>query len=45
MSRPFVVVVLFQSTRPSWGATILYTLKYSKLKISIHAPLVGRDII
>ena len=34
---------LFQSTRPVWGATIIY-MKYGNLTvISIHAPRVGRD--
>ena len=34
---------LFQSTRPSRGATQLAKLLYDNQKISIHAPLAGRD--
>ena len=33
----------FQSTRPSWGATIHYMYTYWGILISIHAPLAGRD--
>ena len=35
----------FQSTRPSWGATARLDCLLELLLISIHAPLVGRDII
>ena len=34
----------FQSTRPSWGATFISSRTLSKHFISIHAPLVGRDL-
>ena len=34
----------FQSTRPVWGATPLGLSITSTLKISIHAPRVGRDL-
>ena len=37
------VVIGFQSTHPSWGATILISLPCLKKKISIHAPIVGCD--
>ena len=33
----------FQSTRPSWGATVAHTGIALAIPISIHAPLVGRD--
>ena len=33
----------FQSTRPVWGATSLYTASWMGIAISIHAPRVGRD--
>ena len=39
----FRTVVIFQSTRPSRGATQLAKLLYDNQKISIHAPLAGRD--
>ena len=35
--------VLFQSTRPVWGATIRTARKTTTSTISIHAPRVGRD--
>ena len=35
---------VFQSTRPVWGATSVYKGKTVFLRISIHAPRVGRDI-
>ena len=34
---------LFQSTRPSRGATIAAEAQTGRLHISIHAPLAGRD--
>ena len=34
---------VFQSTRPVWGATEIYVMVFQALKISIHAPRVGRD--
>ena len=33
----------FQSTHPSWGATRAYKATFSRLFISIHAPIVGCD--
>ena len=37
--------VLFQSTRPVWGATDTFQkLQINAAVISIHAPRVGRDI-
>ena len=33
----------FQSTRPSWGATVGLPSYFDEETISIHAPLVGRD--
>ena len=35
--------MLFQSTRPVWGATMKYFSNIHTLDISIHAPRVGRD--
>ena len=35
--------VIFQSTRPVWGATGKVRLKLLTPRISIHAPRVGRD--
>ena len=35
----------FQSTRPIWGATIIYQAIQAGTGISIHAPHMGRDII
>ena len=37
------VIVLFQSTLPVWGATIVGYQNLDELKISIHAPRVGSD--
>ena len=34
---------LFQSTRPAWGATAFIYKCLFRLRISIHAPRVGRD--
>ena len=34
---------IFQSTHPSWGATIKNSKAYIYCKISIHAPIVGCD--
>ena len=34
----------FQSTRPVWGATLLTSVTYLPISVSIHAPRVGRDI-
>ena len=34
----------FQSTHPSWGATLLHSLSLLPIVISIHAPIVGCDI-
>ena len=33
----------FQSTRPAWGATSALQHRRDYLKVSIHAPRVGRD--
>ena len=35
---------VFQSTRPSRGATIFKEVKKMFATISIHAPLAGRDL-
>ena len=35
--------LLFQSTRPVWGATLEYFQQLARVSISIHAPRVGRD--
>ena len=35
---------VFQSTRPVWGATASVSPANHRLKISIHAPRVGRDL-
>ena len=35
----------FQSTHPSWGATWKFILRSAFFNISIHAPIVGCDII
>ena len=37
---------IFQSTRPLWGATLADCLELAEvMRISIHAPLVGRDVL
>ena len=36
---------LFQSTHPSWGATLSHSKKRTEHGISIHAPIVGCDLI
>ena len=36
---------LFQSTHPSWGATLTPLFLMPKVLISIHAPIVGCDVI
>ena len=33
----------FQSTHPSWGATLVFSLSTLTVSISIHAPIVGCD--
>ena len=38
-----VVLVIFQSTRPVWGATDNRHISAGIIDISIHAPRVGRD--
>ena len=35
---------IFQSTRPVWGATDPYRVRFGQYQISIHAPRVGRDV-
>ncbi len=35
----------FQSTRPAWGATCGYANPTETIRVSIHAPRVGRDLI
>ena len=35
----------FQSTHPSWGATCGKTIVFAKVAISIHAPIVGCDLV
>ena len=42
-SRPSCSSNVFQSTHPVWGATEIYVMVFQALKISIHAPRVGRD--
>ena len=34
---------IFQSTRPAWGATQNPHVEFCDIRISIHAPRVGRD--
>ena len=41
--RETVARMLFQSTRPVWGATLLDMHQGSLCVVSIHAPRVGRD--
>jgi len=36
-------VVLFQFTRPAWGATQRHHVQPDQKRVSIHAPRVGRD--
>ncbi len=36
--------ILFQSTRPAWGATIMAIITHDIGAVSIHAPCVGRDL-
>ena len=38
-----VICQLFQSTHPSWGATLEKDDKSKAVEISIHAPIVGCD--
>ena len=39
-------VIIFQSTHPSWGATLICNhFFYKAIQISIHAPIVGCDDI
>ena len=38
-----LLTAIFQSTHPSWGATLIGEDGYNRLKISIHAPIVGCD--
>ena len=38
------LVVLFQSTHPSWGATLDSGVQNLDSAISIHAPIVGCDV-
>ena len=38
-----VVVIEFQSTLPTWGATVTNNLNIMYLIVSIHAPHVGSD--
>ena len=33
----------FQSTRPAWGATCIDVHCFCAIRVSIHAPRVGRD--
>ena len=42
MSKPYQIAE-FQSTRPVWGATFPTSNFMGLLRISIHAPRVGRD--
>ena len=37
--------LLFQSTRPAWGATPCHVKQYQFVSVSIHAPRVGRDLV
>ena len=34
---------MFQSTRPVWGATLVWDAVLVAVDVSIHAPRVGRD--
>ena len=38
-----ILLYMFQSTRPVWGATHVRAAGSSLLRVSIHAPRVGRD--
>ena len=38
-------MALFQSTHPSWGATKISMLNRCSVSISIHAPIVGCDLL
>ena len=40
---PPMLFIKFQSTHPSWGATIFKEWQQRKQSISIHAPIVGCD--
>ena len=40
---PIVLPTGFQSTRPAWGATLVFLLRIFSCGISIHAPRMGRD--
>ena len=40
---PAAAGIVFQSTHPSRGATIYQVIYSGAKKISIHAPLAGRD--
>ena len=42
-SAPVLRLLLFQSTRPVWGATASFDQYSQLLIISIHAPRMGRD--
>jgi len=37
-------MILFQFTRPAWGATRVSIMSISAHTVSIHAPRVGRDL-
>ena len=39
-----IALIKFQSTHPSWGATLNITSVERKCQISIHAPIVGCDL-
>ena len=43
--RNIIHHLMFQSTRPVWGATISTTSPFTSIRVSIHAPRVGRDPI
>ena len=38
-------LLVFQSTRPVWGATKYVSIDINYKEISIHAPRVGRDVM
>ena len=42
-SRTRTGIVIFQSTLPAWGATVVLANQASASKISIHAPRMGSD--
>ena len=42
-TEQMAALMIFQSTRPAWGATSKAAQTVGKYTISIHAPRMGRD--